>query len=197
MTTAPTHTIVFAALLIALAFAVVFWLIVQRQRTVRLKRRFGPEYDLTVSEFRSRARAEAELIAREKRVSRLQIVPLSPPDALRFSQAWNALQGRFIDSPKGVVKEADHLVRELMAKRGYPMGEFDGMAADISVDHPNVVATYRAAQTIAARDARGEADTEELRKAVIYFRTLFDELLGVAPDKIAALPPARGIPVHQ
>jgi hypothetical protein len=169
---------------------------VQRQRSQRLKRRFGPEYDLTVSEFRSQAKAEAELLTREKRVARLQIVPLSPADALRFSQAWNTLQGRFIDSPKGVVTDADHLVRELMAKRGYPMGDFESMAADISVDHPGVVATYRAAQAIAVRDARGEADTEELRKAVIHYRTLFDELLGVAPAKVSSLPAARRIAVQ-
>jgi hypothetical protein len=192
----PTNTVIFAVLLIALALAVVVWLIVQRQRSMRLKRRFGPEYDLTVSEFRSQAKAEAELLTREKRVARLQIMPLTPADAFRFSQAWNTLQGRFIDSPKGVVAEADRLVRELMVKRGYPMGNFESMAADISVDHPTVVATYRAAQTIAARDASGEADTEELRKAVIYYRTLFDELLGVAPDKVANLQAARRVPVH-
>lgn len=92
--------------------------------------------------------------------------------------------------------EADHLVRELMAKRGYPMGDFERMAADLSVDHPSVVATYRAAQAIAARDARGEADTEELRKSVIYYRTLFDELLGVAPEKLTTQPSAAGVPVH-
>lgn len=197
MNMTPTITAILAVLLIALVIAVVAWLIVQRQRSLRLKRHFGPEYDLTVSEFRSQAKAEAELLTREKRVARLQIVPLSGADAFRFSQAWNTLQGRFIDSPKGVVSEADHLVRELMAKRGYPMGDFDSMAADISVDHPTVVSTYRAAQSIAVRDARGEADTEELRKAVIYYRTLFDELLGVAPEKIANLPAARRIPVHQ
>ncbi len=197
MNMTPTNTAIFAVLLIALVIAVVAWLIVQRQRSLRLKRRFGPEYDLTVSEFRSQAKAEAELLTREKRVAHLQIVPLTPADAFRFSQAWNSLQGRFIDSPKGVVSEADHLVRELMAKRGYPMGDFESMAADISVDHPTVVSTYRAAQAIAARDERGEADTEELRKAVIYYRTLFDELLGVAPEKIANLPTARRIPVHQ
>ena len=196
MTSAPTNTVIFAALLIALVIAVVAWLIVRRQRSSRLKRRFGSEYDLTVSEFPSQAKAEAELIAREKRVARLHIVPLTSADALRFSQAWNALQSRFIDSPKGVVAEADHLVRELMAKRGYPMGDFDHLAADISVDHPTVVATYRAAQTIANRDARGEADTEELRKAVIYYRTLFDELLGTAPENVVAPPAARGVPVH-
>ena len=196
MTTAPTNTIIFAVILIAIVVAVVAWVIIQRQRSLRLKRRFGPEYDLTVSEFRSQGKAEAELMAREKRVAGFKIVPLTPADAFRFSQAWNGLQGRFIDSPKGVVVEADHLVRELMAKRGYPMGDFERMAADISVDHPTVVATYRAAQAIAARDASGEANTEELRQAVIHYRTLFDELLGVAPDKVATLPAARRVAVH-
>lgn len=196
MTTTPTNTVIFAVLLIAIVIAVVVWLIVQRQRSLRLKRRFGPEYDLTVSEFRSQAKAEAELLTREKRVARLQIMPLTAVDAFRFSQAWNTLQGRFIDSPKGVVAEADRLVRDLMVKRGYPMGNFESMAADISVDHPTVVATYRAAQIIAVRDAQGEADTEELRKAVIYYRTLFDELLGVPPEKMANLQAARRVPVH-
>lgn len=196
MTTAPTNTVIFAVLLIAVVLAVVAWLIIQRQRSMRLKRRFGPEYDLTVSEFRSQGKAEAELLEREKRVARFEIVPLTPGDAFRFSQAWNALQGRFIDNPKGAVAEADQLVRELMTKRGYPMGDFERLAADISVDHPTVVAAYRAAQSIAARDARGEVDTEELRKAVIYYRTLFDELLGIAPNKTAAAPVARRVPVH-
>ncbi len=195
MTTAPTNTVIFAVLLIASIMAVAAWLIVQRQRSLRLKRRFGPEYDLTVSEFPNQAKADAELLDREQRVARLSIVPLTAADACRFSQAWNTLQSRFIDSPKGVVTEVDHLARELMAKRGYPMGDFEHMAADISVDLLGAVATYRAAQTIATRDARGEADTEELRKAVIYYRMLFDELLGIAPEKAASAPAARGVPV--
>jgi hypothetical protein len=196
MATVPTNTVIIAVLLIALVLAAVAWLIVQRRRSLRLKRRFGPEYDLTVSAFHNQNRAEAELIARENRVAGFKIVPLAPADASRFSQAWNTLQGRFIDNPKGAVTEADHLVRELMTKRGYPMGDFERMAADLSVDHPSVVAAYRAAQTIATRDARGEADTEELRRAVIHYRTLFDELLGDAPDKIAPVPAARQVPVH-
>lgn len=196
MNTIPQTTIIAVALLIAVVLAVVAWLIVQRQRSLRLRRRFGTEYDLTVSEFRSRTKAEAELQKREERVARLKLVPLTPADAARFSEAWNTLQGRFIDSPKGVVVEADHLVQELMAKRGYPMGDWERMAADVSVDHPTVVSTYRAAKAIAVRDARGQADTEELRKAVIYYRALFDELLGVAPDKVATLPPARRMAVH-
>jgi hypothetical protein len=195
MNTPPTNTVIFAILLFALALAALAWLLVQRKRSLRLKRRFGAEYDVAVAEFRSKSTAEAELIGRENRVARLKIVPLAPADAARFSQAWNTLQGRFIDNPKGVVTEADQLVRELMTKRGYPMGDFERMAADISVDHPAVVAAYRAAQSIAGRDARGEADTEELRKAVIHYRTLFDELLEAAPEKIAPAPEAR-VPVH-
>ena len=159
MTTAPTNTVILAILLIAIVSAVAGWLIIRRQRSLRLRRRFGPEYDLTVSKFSNQGKAEAELLKREQRVARLSIVPLTAADASRFSRAWNSLQGRFIDSPKGVVSEADHLVRELMAKRGYPMGDFDHMAADISVDHPTVVATYRAAQSIAAQPAaaRGQS----------------------------------------
>jgi hypothetical protein len=196
MNTIPTNTVIAAVLLIALVIAVVAWLVMQKQRTLKLKRRFGAEYDLTVSEFGSRVKAEAELTSREKRVAEFEIVPLTPADAVSFTQGWSALQGRFIDNPKGVVLDADHLVRELMAKRGYPMGDFEHRAADISVDHPGVVAAYRAAREIAARDERGEADTEELRKAVVHYRTLFDELLGVATNKAPGVRADLGVPVH-
>src|SRR5450759_1722555 len=189
MNTVPTNTVILAVVLIVAAIAVVAWVFMQRKRqSQRLQQRFGPEYGLTVKELGGRTQAEAELKKREDRVARLNITPLAPADAARFTQAWNALQGRFIDNPKGVVAEADHLVRELMVKRGYPMGDFEDRAADISVDHPSVVTTYRSAQAIAARDERGEADTEELRKAVVHYRTLFDELLEVREAKQEVMP---------
>ena len=174
------------AILAALAvIGAIAWGVSQHQKTVRLRRRFGPEYEAAVAQFGSRSKAETELAKREARVARLRIVPLTAADAARFSQSWKAIQGRFVDNPKGVVGEADQLVRELMAKRGYPMGEFDRLAADISVDHPSVVSNYRAARSIAVLDERGEADTEQLRKAVVHYRTLFDELLEVS------IPPAE------
>ncbi|HEY6483360.1 MAG TPA: hypothetical protein VIY54_07520 [Steroidobacteraceae bacterium] len=152
----------------------------QRQRqSRRLQQRFGPEYERLVAAHGNRTKAESELRAREKRVERLTIVPLAPAEAARFSQEWGKLQSRFVDNPKGVVAEADRLVRDLMVKRGYPMGDFERRAADISVDHPTLVDTYRSAQSIAARDQHGQASTEELRKAVVYYRALFDELLEV------------------
>jgi uncharacterized membrane protein len=196
MNTIPTNTVIAVVLLIAVVIAVVAWLVMQRQRSAKLKLRFGPEYDRAVIDYGGRTTGEAELLKREQRVARLKIVPLTPADALRLSQAWSALQGRFIDNPKGVVAEADHLVRELMEKRGYPMGDFEHRAADISVDYPGVVSNYRAAQVIATRDASGEADTEELRKAVVHYRTLFDELLEVKPAVVSTVSADRGVPVH-
>ena len=187
---------------IALAVAVTFvliasaiWFYNQRRRSQRLQQRFGPEYRRTVDVLGSKSTAESELLAREKRVERLNLLPLEPAEAVRFTQAWKALQVRFVDNPKGVVMQADQLVRELMAKRGYPMGDFEHRAADISVDHPSVVEHYRAAQTIAVRDGRGEANTEELRQAVVHYRALFDELLEVREaNGIEA--PARQVAAH-
>ncbi|HSY96201.1 MAG TPA: hypothetical protein VK793_11315 [Steroidobacteraceae bacterium] len=194
-TTIPTNWIILLGILAVVLLAVAIGFVSQRQRqSKRLRQRFGAEYDRAVTEF-GRNKAEAELKAREKRVEKLTIIPLAPADAARFTQAWTALQGRFIDNPKGVVVEADHLVRELMLKRGYPMGDFEMRAADISVDHPAVVENYRAAQAIAVRDELGEADTEELRKAVVHYRTLFDELLGERTAKRVESP-AGQIPVH-
>jgi hypothetical protein len=179
-----TLTLGIIALFALLAFAA--WFYIRRRQSHRLSQRFGPEYGHTVDKLGSRGKAEAELKARESRVERLNIVALTPTDAARFSQAWSDLQGRFVDNPKGVVVQADQLVRELMGKRGYPVADFERRAADISVDHPAVVDHYRAAQGIALRDKRGEADTEELRKAVVHYRALFDELLEVGVVKPAA-----------
>ena len=186
--------VVIVALIVAAGFVVREH---RRRQSQHLQRRFGPEYARVLEAGGDRSKAEAELLAREKRVARLNIVPLAPAEAARFSEAWRVLQTRFVDNPRVTVAEADELVRDLMVKRGYPMADFEHRAADISVDHPQLVETYRAAQAIAVRDQRGEASTEELRKAVVYFRSLFDELLDVrspsrpkapAPSRVAAHP---------
>ena len=177
--------IVVAVLLVGL----IAWMAYGQMQTRRLKRRFGPEYDAVLKRTGSKVKAEAELKRREKRVQKFEIVPLSPAEVTRFSQAWMRLQGSFVDDPKGVLIEADRLVRELLLKRGYPVADFDLRAADISVDHPVVVDNYRAAQRIVSLDQRGEATTEDLRKAMVHFRALFDELLGVSKAR-DAMPPA-------
>jgi hypothetical protein len=184
MGTIGTQTwIIFAGIALLLLFAAGAWVSFKKKQSQRLLQRFGPEYGRTVDELRSRTKAESELKVREKRVERLNIVALAPSEAATFSQAWQVLQGHFVDNPKDAVVQAEQLVCELMLKRGYPMGDFERRAADISVDHPGVVDNYRAAQAIALRDARGEADTEELRKALVHFRALFDELLEIKEPK--------------
>ena len=179
METIDTQTWIILAAVVALALVAIGAWFYRKKQSHRLREHFGPEYDRTVNELNSRTKGESELMAREKRVERLDILTLAPPEAARFSEAWKALQGRFVDNPKGVVVQAEALVRELMEKRGYPMGDFERRAGDISVDHPDVVANYRAAQAIAVREQQGSADTEELRKAVVHYRALFDELLEV------------------
>jgi LPXTG-motif cell wall-anchored protein len=172
-----SQTMIIVAIGVVLALlALAAWLTWRKRETYRLEQRFGAEYGRAVDELGSRAKAESELKMRERRVEKLHIVPLSPEDATRFSQQWKALQGRFVDDPQRALDEADRLVRELMAKRGYPMADFERRAADISVDHPAVVEHFRAARET---HDRGEADTERMRRAVVHYRALFDDLLEV------------------
>jgi hypothetical protein len=184
METLDTQTWIIIAAVVVLGLAALgAWIVYQKNQSQKLQKRFGPEYGRTVSELGGRTKGESELKAREKRVQGLDIIALAPSEATRFSEAWQALQGRFVDNPKGVVVQAEQLLRELMEKRGYPMGDFERRAGDISVDHPDVVANYRLAQAIAVRERQGTADTEELRKAVVHYRALFDELLEVRQAK--------------
>ena len=174
-----TLTILGVVALMAL-LALAAWIGQRRKQSGRLQQRFGSEYARTVDHLGSRDKAEAELLDREKRVERLHIVALSPQDAARYAQEWKLLQSRFVDSPRGTLADADRLVRELMLQRGYPRGDFERRAADISVDHAAVIDHYRAAHAITLRDQNAAADTEELRKAVMHYRALFSELLEVA-----------------
>jgi FtsZ-interacting cell division protein ZipA len=153
------------------------WLYYRRRTSENLKERFGPEYDTTVRQFKSQDRAEAELKEREKRVSSYHIVSLPRAERDRYRETWRGVQGEFVDQPEKAVADADHLVRQVMERCGYPLRDFDQAAADLSVDHPHVVENYRAAYRIAERSGRGAADTEELRQAVVYYRALFEELL--------------------
>ena len=163
------------------AVGVAAWLFLQKRRTEQLSERFGPEYGRTMAEYGDRSRAEAELQARQERVERLDIRPLPAAERDRFANAWRAVQTRFVDDPPAAVDEADSLIGEVMGARGYPMSDFEQRADDISVDHPQVVDNYRAAHELAGRSARGDADTEDLRKAMVYYRTLFEELLETTP----------------
>ena len=157
------------------------WLYVRQRRstTADLRQKFGPEYQRAVQEHGSERKAEAKLADREKRVEKLNLRDLDPMEHERFSKQWASVQSRFVDSPKGAVAEADDLVSSLMKTRGYPVSDFDQRAADISVDHPRVVENYRSAHEIALRVGKNGASTEDLRTAMIHYRSLFDELVQI------------------
>ena len=170
--------IVIAVVAVALA-VLVAWAVFRRQRTARLQERFGPEYGRAVAERGDRREAEAELGAREKRREELDIRPLEPDARDRYAEEWRAVQARFVDETVGAVEEADRLLTNVMRERGYPMDDFDQRVADISVDHPDVVENYRAGHTIYLAHGRGDAGTEDLRQAMVYYRSLFEDLLEV------------------
>jgi len=166
--------IIVIAVLVVIGVAV---MLMRKREGERLKQRFGPEYDRQVEEAGSESKAQAELLKREKRVEKLDIRPLPPEQREAYATDWQQVQARFVDDPERSLALADALLAEVMKARGYPVDNFEQRAADISVEHPEIVANYRAAHQIAERRAEGRADTEDLRSALLGYRNLFEELL--------------------
>jgi len=166
---------------VILVIAVLAWLYAQKRRstTAGLRQKFGPEYERAVQKHGSERKAEAKLANRQDRVEKLNVRDLDPVERERFSTQWESVQSRFVDSPRGAVSEADDLVSTLMKTRGYPVSDFDQRADDISVDHPLVVENYRSAHHIALRVGTNGASTEDLRTAMIHYRSLFEELVRI------------------
>lgn len=172
-------------IVVVVLVAIVALIMISRKRQGdRLREAFGAEYDHQVQEAGgSRAKAEAELLKREKRVDKLQIRALPPAQRDAFAADWTQVQAGFVDDPQKAIALADALVGEVMKARGYPVEDFDQRAADISVEHPELVSNYRAAHEIAVRHSKGQADTEDLRAAFIGYRSMFEELLGKDADE--------------
>ncbi len=171
--------IIALAAIVIVILAIGAWSFVRNRRktTAGLRQKFGPEYDRAVLTHGSERKAEARLADREKRIEKLNIRDLDPMEHERYAKQWQSVQSRFVDSPKGAVAEADDLVSSVMTARGYPVSDFDQRAADISVDHPRVVENYRNAHAIALRVGKDAATTEDLRTAMIHYRSLFEELV--------------------
>ena len=167
------------ALVVVVVGGIVTWAFLRKRRTTRLRTQFGgAEYARAVQEGGGQRRAEAGLEKRTERVESFKIRALAPGDHARFLETWRKVQARFVDSPGGAVTEADQLLGDVMSLRGYPVSDFEQRAADISVDHPLITENYRAAHGLAVRQTLGQANTEELRQAMIHYRTLFEELVG-------------------
>jgi hypothetical protein len=172
-----TNTVITIVIAVLIVSAVSIWFLVRKRRSKQLRSHFGPEYDHTVRQLGSQAKAEDALAARQKYIESIRIHPLVPQVRDIFAVRWHEVQARFVDDPTGSIHDADSLVNEAMQARGYPMGEFEQRAEDLSVDHPQVVQNYRAAHAIAIRGEHGGVATEDLRRALVYYRDLFEELL--------------------
>ena len=177
--------------LAVVALAVIGWLAWSNMRTRRLRTTFGSEYDRAVDEAPSQREAESALDERRKRREELDIRPLSEESRSRYADNWRAVQARFVDDPVDAVNDADRLVERVMAERGYPMDDFDGQADLISVDYPEVVENYRSAHGIHGAYDRGDASTEDLRQAMVHYRSLFVELLDLSGAEAEATTTSR------
>jgi hypothetical protein len=189
-----TRTLAFIVSGVVVLIVIAALLAMRKHKSAQLKERFGPEYDRVAQEQGDARHAEAVLSQREKRVEKLSIHPLPGFQREGYLQEWMAVQRRFVDDPSAAVTEADSLVTAVMTARGYPMSDFEQRAADISVNYPTVVHNYRSAREIVLRHAKGHSSTEDLRQAIVCYRSLLEELLdspkpvktGVSHERIAS-----------
>jgi hypothetical protein len=164
-------------IVVLVVVAVVAFAAMRRKRTEDLRNRFGPEYDRAVEASDDRRNAEHDLLERTQRRDQLDIRPLPEAARARYAEQWRGIQERFIDDPAGSVGAAHALLDQVMGERGYPTKDFEEQADLVSVDHPRVVENYRAAYGVYTRQRDGQATTEDLRDALVRYRSLFEELL--------------------
>ena len=182
----PTILIIAVVVIVVIMGLIMAPRFARRKQGQKLQNKFGPEYDRTVQTAGNEKKAQAELKDRQKHMDTLNIRPLSVSERERYQAEWTGIQAKFVDQPGQATVEADHLIMEVMKVRAYPVSDFDQRAADISVNYPTLVSNYRAAREIAVKNEQHSANTEELRQALIYYRSLFDELLkdeAVVPEK--------------
>jgi hypothetical protein len=178
MSTGAIIGIVIAVVVVLLLGAMVLRLTLQQRE---LRARFGPEYDRVVEDQAGRRAALRELTERERRHAELDLQPISATSRDRYQQNWALIQSKFVDRPTSAVDDADRLVISIMEERGYPVGDIDDRLALLSVDHASVLGHYREASDIRARHAQSVVSTEELRMAMVHYRTLIEDLLEVKP----------------
>lgn len=175
-----TYIIIIAVVLgLVVMGAILGPIFARRKRSERLHDHFGSEYDHTVQALGDEKKAQTELEERQKHIKALDIRPLSVSERERYLADWTAVQSKFVDEPGQAIVDADRLIMEVMQMRAYPVSDFEQRAADLSVSYPALVSNYRAAREIAIKNEQHQADTEELRQAVIYYRSLFEELLAI------------------
>jgi hypothetical protein len=178
----PVYIIVIVVVVLLAAGIAMGAVFSRRQRAKRYEKKYGADYDATVKTMGDEKKAQTEMDSRMEHVGTLNIRPLTMGEREGYLANWKAVQTKFIDEPAQATVEASHLITKVMQTRNYPISDFEQRAADVSINYPDLVTNYRAAREIAVKNERHEASTEELRKALVYYRSLFDELL--APEAV-------------
>lgn len=181
MDTTNTTLVILVVVVLLVVAGLVGMVMARRRRTKNLQERFGPEYDHTLDKMGDQTQAERELEERIAHVQALHIRTLTAEEMNRFTLEWQATQAEFVDEPLSTLQKADRLIREVMKAKGYPVEDFEQRAADISVDYPELVRDYRGMHRIAIKES--EAGTEEMRKAMVHGRTLFENLMKQEPKE--------------
>jgi hypothetical protein len=176
-----TTSIIITVVVLVIIGVILSMVFSRRKQSEKLQEHFGPEYDHTVEILGDEKKARMELEARQKHVEALNIRQLTAAERERYLADWTAVQSKFVDEPGQAIVDADRLIMEVMQVRAYPVSNFEQRAADISVNYPALVSNYRAAREIALKNEQHQADTEEMRQAMIYYRSLFEELLELQP----------------
>jgi hypothetical protein len=185
MDTTTIAILVLAALAVLLVGGLLGFMFAGRRRTQNLQERFGPEYERAVEDLGSRGEAEAALQSRIKHVDSLDLKPIPAEERARFVKEWQQAQAMFVDQPEQAVREADHLVKEVMIAKGYPAEDFDHRLADLSVDYPETTASYRLVKDIKRDGGPNGRSTEEMRQAMVLCKGLFEDLLDARVKKAA------------
>lgn len=175
-----TAAVVAIVIIVLAVVAIAATAISRHRRSEALKQRFGPEYDRAVGEQHSRRAAERDLQHRERRHADLELKELEPQQRQAYAEQWERMQAHFVEEPEAATREADELVTKVMHERGYPVEDFDTRVQDLSVDHAETIGHYRDAHEINKVNQRGQASTEQLRQALMHYRSLFADLLGEA-----------------
>ena len=176
--------IVVAVVIVLAAIAFAVWQHRQRKQTEALKSQFGPEYERAHQALGKNTNEALE--SRKEKIEQYDIRDLTPEEQQRFTQQWTTVQARFVDDPGDAVVQADNIIREVMVTVGYPAGSFEQREEAASVRYPERVQDFRKAHRIAVTQSTSGASTEDLRKAMLLYRSLFDQLVGTQQRETVA-----------
>ena len=158
-----------AVVVLAVAFARI------RQRRSHLKERFGREYDRAVSDSGTSV-AERRLSDAEREHESIAVRALPNAARDRYLDEWRQAEARFVSDPPDAVRAAERLVDRVLEERGYPEDDdLEHRLALVAVDHPDIVERYRHGRAMVTDG--GAQRTEDLRKAMLDYRAVLEDLL--------------------